>query len=38
VRPDGTIAVPQAPGIGVALVQDRIAAATEERLELRTRL
>ena len=34
VRPDGTIAVPAPPGIGVNLVHDRIAAATEERLEL----
>jgi len=35
VRPDGTIAVPQGPGIGVTLVDDRVAAATVERLELR---
>jgi O-succinylbenzoate synthase len=35
VRPDGTIAVPAGPGIGVTLVEDRIAAATQERLELR---
>jgi O-succinylbenzoate synthase len=35
VRADGTIAVPRAPGIGVALVHDRIARATEETLELR---
>lgn len=35
VRPDGTIAVPQGPGIGVHLVHDRIDAATEQRLELR---
>jgi O-succinylbenzoate synthase len=35
VRPDGTIAVPTGAGIGVHLVHDRIAAATEERLELR---
>jgi O-succinylbenzoate synthase len=35
VRPDGTIAVPTAPGIGVELVHDRIASATEERLERR---
>ena len=34
VRPDGTIAVPTGPGIGVTPVHDRIAAATEERLEL----
>lgn len=35
VRPDGTIAVPQGPGIGVTPVPDRIAAATEAHLELR---
>jgi O-succinylbenzoate synthase len=35
VRPDGTIAVPTEPGIGVHLVSDRIDAATEQRLELR---
>lgn len=35
VRPDGTIAVPTGPGIGVTLVPERIAAATEERIELR---
>jgi O-succinylbenzoate synthase len=35
VRPDGTIAVPAGAGIGVHLVHDRIAAATEERLEMR---
>jgi O-succinylbenzoate synthase len=35
VRPDGTIAVPTAAGIGVELVHDRIASATEERLERR---
>jgi O-succinylbenzoate synthase len=35
VRPDGTIAVPTAAGIGVHLVHDRITAATEERLEMR---
>ncbi len=35
VRPDGTIAVPTEPGIGVHLVSDRIAALTEQRLELR---
>jgi o-succinylbenzoate synthase len=33
--PDGTIAVPSGPGIGVNLVPDRIAAATTEKLELR---
>jgi O-succinylbenzoate synthase len=31
VRPDGTIPVPDAPGIGVALVQDRVDRATERR-------
>ena len=36
VRADGTIAVPTGPGIGVTIVQDRIDAATEERLELRS--
>ncbi|MBA2260703.1 MAG: o-succinylbenzoate synthase [Acidobacteria bacterium] len=35
VRGDGTIAVPTGPGIGVTIVQDRIEAATEERVELR---
>lgn len=35
VRADGSIAVPTGPGIGVNLVHDRIAAATEERIELR---
>jgi O-succinylbenzoate synthase len=35
VRPDGTIAVPDDPGIGVAIVMDRVDAATEEHLELR---
>jgi O-succinylbenzoate synthase len=35
VRHDGTIAVPEGPGIGVALVHDRVDAATESRLELR---
>ncbi len=34
VRPDGTIPVPSAPGIGVHIVMDRVEAATEERLEL----
>lgn len=38
VRPDGTIDVPKGPGIGVEIVPDRIAAATEERLELRATL
>ena len=35
VRPDGTIAVPSGAGIGVAIVSDRVRAATIERLELR---
>ena len=35
VRPDGTIAVPEGPGIGVHIVNDRVAAATEEKMELR---
>jgi o-succinylbenzoate synthase len=35
VRPDGTIAVPLGPGIGVNIVEDRVDAATESRLELR---
>jgi o-succinylbenzoate synthase len=35
VRPDGTIAVPDGPGIGVHIVSDRVAAATEEKMELR---
>lgn len=35
VRADGTIAVPERPGIGVHIVADRVAAATEDRLELR---
>jgi O-succinylbenzoate synthase len=35
VRPDGTIAVPSGPGIGVTIVSDRVAAATVERSELR---
>ena len=34
VRPDGTIEVPQGPGIGVHLDYTRIDAATESRLEL----
>ena len=32
---DGTIAVPEDPGIGVTVVADRVEAATKERLELR---
>jgi O-succinylbenzoate synthase len=35
VRPDGTIAVPSGPGIGVHVVEDRVARACVERLELR---
>jgi O-succinylbenzoate synthase len=35
VRRDGTIAVPGGPGIGVTIVDERITAATEERVELR---
>lgn len=35
VRPDGTIAVPTGPGIGVKIVNDRVARASIERLELR---
>jgi O-succinylbenzoate synthase len=35
VRGDGTIAVPDGPGIGVHIVADRVAAATEEKMELR---
>jgi len=35
VRPDGTIAVPDGPGIGVHIVPDRVMAATEEKMELR---
>jgi o-succinylbenzoate synthase len=35
VRPDGTIAVPAGPGIGVNIVNDRVARASIERLELR---
>jgi o-succinylbenzoate synthase len=34
VAADGTIAVPTGPGIGVHIVPDRVAAATEERAEL----
>jgi O-succinylbenzoate synthase len=37
VRSDGTIAVPDGPGIGVSIVEERVAAATEERIELRAR-
>jgi O-succinylbenzoate synthase len=35
VRADGTIAVPKGPGIGVTVVPDRVAAATEALMELR---
>jgi O-succinylbenzoate synthase len=34
VRPDGTIAVPTGPGIGVEVMQDRVDAATEQRIEI----
>ncbi len=34
VRPDGTIPVPDGPGIGVTIVPARVDAATERRLEL----
>jgi O-succinylbenzoate synthase len=36
VGPDGTIAVPTCPGIGVHVVNERVDAATVNRLELRT--
>jgi o-succinylbenzoate synthase len=35
VRPDGTIAVPTGSGIGVHIVSDRVARATDATLELR---
>jgi O-succinylbenzoate synthase len=35
LRSDGTIAVPSGPGIGVDIVNDRVARASLERLELR---
>jgi O-succinylbenzoate synthase len=35
VGADGTIAVPEGPGIGVTIVPDRVEAATTERTELR---
>ena len=35
VRPDGTIAVPRGPGIGVHVVDERVTRASIERLELR---
>jgi O-succinylbenzoate synthase len=34
VRADGTIAVPDGPGIGVQVVADRVKAATKEHMEL----
>ena len=35
VHADGTIPVPGGPGIGVDIVEDRVAAATVERLDIR---
>ena len=35
VRPDGTIPVPRGPGIGVAIAETRVAAATIDRIELK---
>ncbi len=35
VRSDGTIAVPEGPGIGVTVVEERVKRATERTLELR---
>jgi O-succinylbenzoate synthase len=35
VRPDGTIQVPDGPGIGVTIITDRVARATVEQCELR---
>jgi O-succinylbenzoate synthase len=35
VTPQGTIDVPRGPGIGVAIVPERVAAATRELMELR---
>jgi len=35
LRPDGTIAVPGGPGIGVQVVDDRVRRASIERVELR---
>ena len=32
---DGTITVPQGPGIGVTVVEERVTAATQQRIELR---
>jgi len=37
VAADGTIAVPTGPGIGVAIREDRIEAATLRKLEVRTK-
>ena len=37
VQPDGTISVPTGPGIGVSVDMDRVAAATEQHVELRAR-
>jgi O-succinylbenzoate synthase len=34
VEPDGTVAVPQGPGIGVTIVPDRVERATERHLTL----
>lgn len=34
VRPDGTIPVPEGPGIGVTIVPDRVERATERKLTL----
>jgi o-succinylbenzoate synthase len=34
VRPDGTIAVPEGPGLGVQVVMDRVQSATQEKMEL----
>ena len=38
VRPDGTIAVPRGPGIGVAIAEVRIARAIVERIELKRKI
>jgi o-succinylbenzoate synthase len=38
VAPDGTIAVPDAPGIGVAIVHERVERATERVVSLNTSL
>ncbi len=34
VRPDGTIAVPDGPGIGVTVIEDRVSSVTDEVLRL----